>query len=206
MAGDTGRPAKRQFVPWSLPGTEVIAMSRNATWNLAKLRQHTGELVLLTGSDVAVSYELDNLSRACVTFFLPENGHFTPCASENGPVRTLVKLLNVFAGTVKPTQRLGGATAGPHGPPSRFPRMIDPARRGVHRSVLLSPPPGGAGCGHSAPGRFLSETGHVHGGEPTHKGRYGAVANRRYEDPRMDLGAAGGWKAVESCARSPLGA
>jgi len=181
-------------------------MSRNATWNLAKLRQHAGELVLLTGSDVALSYELDTLSRARVTFFLPENGDFTPCASESGPVRTLVKLLNVYAGTVKPTQRLGDAVAGPHGPPSRFPRRIDPARRGVHRSVLLSPPPGGAGCGHSAPGRFLSETGHAHEDEPTDKGRYGAVANRRYEDPRMDLGAASGWKAVEYHARSPLGA
>jgi hypothetical protein len=206
MAGGTGRPAKRQFLPWSLPGTEVIAMSRNATWNLAKLRQHTGELVLLTGSDVAVSYELDTLSRACVTFFLPENGHFTPCASESGPVRTLVRLLNVFAGTVEPTQRLGGAVAGPHGPPSRFPRRIDPARRGVHRSVLLSPPPGGAGCGHTAPGRFLKDAADTRGAEAASRAHCGGIASRRYEDPRMDLGAVSGWKAVESYARSPLGA
>jgi hypothetical protein len=206
MVGGTGRPAKRQILLWSLPGIEAIAMNRKATWDLAKLRQHTGELVLLTGSDVAVGYELDTLNGARVTFFLPENGHFRPCASESGPVRTLVKLLNMFAGTVEPTQRLGGIVAGPHGPPSRFPRRIDPARRGVHRSVLLSPPPGGAGCGHSAPGRFLSQTGHVQGGEPGDTGHYGAVANHRYVRPRTDLGAAGGWKAVGSYARSPLGA
>jgi hypothetical protein len=131
-------------------------MSRNVTWNLTKLRQHAGDLVLLTGMDVAISYELDAQTSARVTFFLRENGRFAPCVSERGPVRTLVELLNVYAGTVKPTQRLGDAVAGPHGPPSRHARRTDPARRGVHRGVLLSPPPGGAGCGHTAPGPFLA--------------------------------------------------
>jgi hypothetical protein len=179
-------------------------MSRNATWNLAKLRQHAGDLVLLTGIDVAISYELDTQTSARVTFFLREDGRFAPCVCERGPVRTLVELLNVYAGTVKPTQRLGDAVAGPHGPPSRDARRIDPARRGVHRGVLLSPPPGGAGCGCTAPGSFLAN------GNATSRGRVGqtprgSLSERRCDDDNRYPGVAGGWTAAESHARVPRG-
>ena len=74
-------------------------MNANDTWDLTKLRRHAGQRLLLGAGGVAIIYTLHPAGRVRVTFFVYENGHFQPRATETATAQALLDVLRRYAST-----------------------------------------------------------------------------------------------------------
>ena len=92
-------------------------METNRKWNLAMLRSHAGERLLLGSGGVAITYALCGADRVRVSFFIYEEGRLRHCLTDRGTVQTLLKLLRRHARTGR----------GVRGPPLTAPRQTSPA-------------------------------------------------------------------------------